>query len=1386
MDINDNQQINSFVKGMNTDVSDALMDSSQYRYAENVRLTTNTDNNSGELRLIEGVDELDEWLTDRDRPSRIRPENPDDPVEYILRTDYIMAMTSIRNLLIVVGIDNKIWKRDTDAETTWQLIYAPKSVSRIDYQSDEEYEEALDYEQFGEHLSLVTRWETDKLIKLYIADGKHPMMYLNLAEDTQIVGIENIYLNVQQPIKQITAEISLSTGTIPPAKVQYTYRFYKTGGAATSIAPMSNVLSLYKSYNEGYTADDHTTNKAVDLTIPDKPISWLDKIQIFRISYQQVGQQPEVSIIYDDKIVSSYTDTGYNVESSTLEDLLSYIKMDLVPKIIESKQNYLFAANVTYSQSDFEKYLEDNNVTERIKAPSTGCEGNDGYNVQFNSDNILNWDAQYWHNPLYQDNTLGGGGEFIEWTYETEPFYASLDNKKYLTYEDSINGQSIISHQLPSHRHGEVYRYGAVLYDDKGHRSQVRWIADIMIPELDNTFPWGTTATKHVPQIFDIRTGGEGSFARTSEYRLFRAGIKFTIRAGLFEALKNVTAVEIVRAERTSGDRICLTQGIVGFPYRVWKQDEDKNDYDYKNETQYLCPMGFFSTNYIVATSKYTDQSDTNRASGISTNKYLMLASPEICYQPDDMKSLFDSKKNNIFVCPTYLNFNRIGRLTSLVQRDDDVYQWVNFIRLVYNYPDPSHSILLNEHTYSESAFTGEGFEFGVDAALEGRKYFLTEPYMSMADHENTNYAEYDDYHNFSTYHCWPYICRFGEKGSAQKGSNNLISGYSLVMPEEYGGFFVGGEDGEDQLCTIDTALTMMDNDAVMHWTNPMLIGCSCIYGYMSTPDPEPADKNYKYTPYYPIGGTGRCMALRLSESYNYDQAIDYTEHNPNLHYVNFQTVNIKTKPVPYGGKSTITQGNYLSFGNIGYKQTNPNDPSQIRDTELLIFDGDCYPGIFNYCAAHGWYEPNMPQGVRLGGFYSVPIESDIDLSATYGELYTSQKSTYSHYLQDKKGAIGNKFVQGEDMYAYNTAYGASPNAMQYVALSYSSIDTNKYDTRVHHSDLKTNGEHIDNWLMFRSNNFMDVDTRHGEITNMRLFKDNLLYWQKNATGLISSNERTMLNDVDHNQIILGTGDVMQRYDYISTIYGMKPNQFEAEIQSNTTQYWWDGTNKEILAYGGGSEIVPLAKIKNCSNYINSYNEIEHPSLSYDNTFNEVIYSVVNNGSLVYNEQVQQFTSIYTFNPVYRAITNNVLHLTSDCNIYQWNKQDDPTESVLFNHDGFVNAKPKVQYVVNKANGYNKVFDITTFGGRFYGGDSGLSNLTFKFDTPLKQHSTCTGTSFITNREYDFRLDIPRNNNDIYGGRMRGKTMQCELSSSSNSTDFSLQYIITKYRMSWS
>lgn len=128
-------------------------------------------------------------------------------------------------------------------------------------------------------------------------------------------------------------------------------------------------------------------------------------------------------------------------------------------------------------------------------------------------------------------------------------------------------------------------------------------------------------------------------------------------------------------------------------------------------------------------------------------------------------------------------------------------------------------------------------------------------------------------------------------------------------------------------------------------------------------------------------------------------------------------------------------------------------------------------------------------------------------------------------------------------------------------------------------------------------------------------------------------------------------------------------------------------------------------------------------------------------------------------------------------NLYEYNTLDNGV--TLFGEA----AMPVLTYIVNKDSTYNKVFDLQTFGGRFYKGDT--SNLNMIYHTPLMQMSHIDEGRGITDREFDYRLAIPRNNDDAYGGRMRGKTMECTVNSTSNDYDFSIQYVTTKYRMSW-
>jgi hypothetical protein len=122
-----------------------------------------------------------------------------------------------------------------------------------------------------------------------------------------------------------------------------------------------------------------------------------------------------------------------------------------------------------------------------------------------------------------------------------------------------------------------------------------------------------------------------------------------------------------------------------------------------------------------------------------------------------------------------------------------------------------------------------------------------------------------------------------------------------------------------------------------------------------------------------------------------------------------------------------------------------------------------------------------------------------------------------------------------------------------------------------------------------------------------------------------------------------------------------------------------------------------------------------------------------------------------------------LLLVADDVTIKTWNSVNNNEVKDLNGND----MKPSLKYVVNTNALMTKTFDNVEFGGRVYGGgdqrtyidDNPLNNLTFDFYTPMKQHGKITGDK-IDNTEYNFRFAVPRADDAIYGGRLRGKTME--------------------------
>lgn len=1320
MDINSQQQVNTFVGGMNTDTSDALLESNQYRYAENLRLFTNTDSNSGELRLVDGTEIKKQFGEGYE----------------------ILKLDKVRDIITIIAKAGGAWsvwlyKDPDDPKCLFGPCYTP-------IWENNKYP----------NLSTILNYESEDNIKLYIADGIHQIMTLKFSENpnfqqgSALLGndIYKLLPKLNAALPKIDCFVRQQSGNIIGYRVQYFYRLYQQYGPTTSLSASSPVLSLYKNTQNGY--ETSSTGNSVKINI-DLGVSFVNstrfnRIQIFRIAYIQNGQQPKVDLICDSDISefsnngNNYIDDGTNIRNISVSEFLSYEKTETVPSQIEAKDNYLFASNLKYSQDQVDETFR--TVGENIH--------------QYFTNPTIAIGSTYRISGLIQDNRY--------------------QNQSYI----NISGQEV------TYRPGETYRFGIIFYDNDGNKSSVFNLGDITIPEqrsLQNAYA-----------IID--PVGNGEF----DIKPINVNIK------QIQYIPNCSKYEIVRCIRTLNDKYTISQGLLGRPMET---------FDYNNNSpkslKKLTPSGFMTMNQFSVLS-YPTGLQSSHLYGKLSNNILQFASPELIYQRDDFEDLIKRHSSDIKI-HTVAEY-----MPSLNVEEEDLYPVASNTSLRgYQISVSGNLNDSNEYPLQLVRFTNNGLvdTYNVDwnvyhqydylksnEAFLHYNYYIASP-QSMLESSRNNVTRYLAFNIiFPHYHI-----DIPDSGTGAL-EDYKIQDTAYVDSVEWNDFANG-----DSIRFKDDIVNI-DEYTYTKWSNPFLITYNCgsstyVYNSLKNGNDYFGSGDGLYNSMVgrnallPVGSSGISALFKIetplndNRYYKSDAAVDPLNQHTNDGFYNNPTTNsgwIKNYPVTGMGPYVITvadirksatpygdgtNNTYCSFGDIFNNSAG----------DKIVSSGDCYIRLFKYNALHNWFDTTFVGANRMGTVYCVPIFTDIDLHGDYGITY-NKNLTKGYYIQDKASAFDG-YIQNRDAYLYNTAYNQHPDVIQYSKYDGTIVHPSKYGARVHYSAQKTNNELIDSWTNFQSMNFLDTDYRFGDITELKLFKDRLMFWQEHAFGIFAVNERVVLNDANDTQVVLGTGSVLDRYDYVSTVYGMKLGQHTACV-SNDALYWWDSYNKEILQYVDKSSLTPLTQAKNIRNYINSNSENTHPHIYYNSKYKEVVCSCVNNQSVAYNELLQRFTSVYTsLVPVSSIPVNDQVYLAYMNSIYA-TKTNKGTVSSIFG----VPAKPKLKCVVNHNNTLPKTFDIQIIGGTLYNSNSvspnfnasGLANINITYTTQLNQTGEINGSK-ITNREYDFRLDVPRETqNALYGGRLKGKTMQCELWSTSNSTDFSLQYITTKYRMSWS
>lgn len=535
------------------------------------------------------------------------------------------------------------------------------------------------------------------------------------------------------------------------------------------------------------------------------------------------------------------------------------------------------------------------------------------------------------------------------------------------------------------------------------------------------------------------------------------------------------------------------------------------------------------------------------------------------------------------------------------------------------------------------------------------------------------------------------------------------------------------------------------------------------------------------------IGPGPKCLLAKLEQSKNPDGTLVGTIFNNGIKTGSEMTLGTVVCDVVHTAQqfSGLTKHEhqfetYYGFGNYGKLEP---DSGENMTGSLIVFDGDIYNLPCEYVSMFKTYNFNsikdtLPSAQIVN---YVPMETKINTFFDYGMNY---RNTQSPNLQLEPGEITGISSQDRPLNQYNPIYSDNNISNDIYTAQSEEEDSNIYTQRIYYSQLKTDGESIDNWGDFRALNYIDTDSRYGKITHLMTNNDILYFWQTQAFGRLSVNERSLITDNNNNTIQLGQGGVLQRTDYIDTKHGMQ-EQHHSSIGIGKDVMWIDVSNKAILAKKGDN-VINYGEMTNVQNILNDMSN-GIPDIEYDVQNQELLCKCFDEGKqIVFNIKLNVATSVYTRKYDDIISYNNVLYGLSKNNVVKY--------SFLTNEDcineEFLNPTI-LQFSVNANASITKTFDTQQLVMLSYNNDENFAENFAKdkiltFITNLNESSYDHKTEeIITDREGNIQYAIPRSNNAEYGNRLKGKWMKVTIEDENPKYDNTISHIITKFRQSF-
>jgi hypothetical protein len=981
----------------------------------------------------------------------------------------------------------------------------------------------------------------------------------------------------------INADSVISGGSHTSGMVQYAYGLYVLNGSQTTISPTSELVAIDKGPSQGGGEVNEQLGMSVVVNINNIDNEFTH-IKLYSIKYTSYNQIPEILVVADKEIDNFNTFTFYDDGASTTS--ISVEEFIFLGSDPISPKHIVSNDNILFPVNVTEDPFEIDEIDFRIYGHNDSSTAVVWENVNVTaSGNLVGSVTTLNSNYDLPDRHDAINKDYDVYKYQSDGNTLGAEGK-YLKLEvvQNSNLNELQASEFQFLKDRELYRIGIVLYNRRGQSTSPKWMCDVKAPEGNLSGNYNQLKVELKPAF--------------TTYINSLTGDPDNVPVGY----------KIVRADRTISDQTILTQGMINpmtanNPYRDKHINRTDRVEAVDSNTAIKMPSitRMFNTMYpFVGCKDYHELAWTE----MSSNSFEDL-------KRSNKAEGFKSKSGDDFRAQTFQH-SRLMQMFSpeamFANLQIDASYKLKIIGLEKQSNVENWATETNPNT--DDSNVQVKFIDGITAGTTGVTWNVIDGQSSFIA-DKSFYGPTNNKRTRATHQCYRVF-----KGDYKLSPNqNEYEMYGSPEITERGADFTT-YNGDSKLRYANHLKEMMlddwneskevTEDAEVHIIGMNTIGAKCIT-FAEGPD----NSSFSVSNRTPIEDMWSDSGITEA----YGVLIAEFVKDSNLLYVGniYGGFTYEAKSV----SSYIGIGEYTDINTTSVIINSPGD-TFVQDftfTKLVKDDTDIISRQYNI----------------ISEIVTVRVETQIDLKnrndLSIGEWDNRWQPKYDEYQQ------------------YNRVYSQQPTLVTSISEGSIVKKIKEFDTRIMASKTKIPGEFIDSWTDFLINESMDLDGKYGPINAVVDSNDKVYVLQDTGVAYISINPRVQTTGSDGIQIELGTGGILNDYQYLSTNSGCL-NKWGV-ISTASGFYYVDLLNRAIVRYNG--KITGLTDEEGFHHEFNNvmlYEDLvidnavlgSGISCGYNSVNNEVYFTILqskNSFTLAYNEATQSFTSYYDYMPAW-------------------------------------------------------------------------------------------------------------------------------------------------------